>query len=371
MANKTTKKEVVETTKIKEPTQVKNIVEPSFIEPEVSMEDFTMIEKYQQNKNQTIAIRPYVTNADNMGLENYNMSLYDNVYHEEQLTCLDINGVRRYITGLNEFAPEIKQLPKAEREAKVRQIRTAVVELEKELAQNVVKVDDPEFWNKVKLLKPNNDAFWEKINIRVGNDPLYLDPKKDPYDLIKIFAIEAGGFSIVAKDLEAAKLKGTRCKFYLDNLKETVATRTSSSKIRNKALAALQNLYDTNPTKLKYVAKVVEPLQSYTNSTPNDIIYEDMDGYIYGDGSERSTIKAAKTFLEVSKMNLEEVKIAAIISDARNYRFLVDKSDGWIYTDKGDKIGRNMDDVLQFLISPLNDDVLMYILKKVEQQWSI
>ena len=105
----------------------------------------TLIEKYGLEKDQTIAIRPYVTNADNMGLENYNMSLYDNVYHEEQLTCLDINGVRRYITGLNEFAPEIKQLPKAEREAKVRQIRTAVVELEKELAQNVVKVDDPEF----------------------------------------------------------------------------------------------------------------------------------------------------------------------------------------------------------------------------------
>ena len=76
--------------------------------------------------------------------------------------------------------------------------------------------------------------------------------------------------------------------YYLDNLKETVSTRTKSSKVRNRALAALQNLYDTNPTKLKYVAKVVDPLQSYTNSTPNDIIYEDMDGYIYGDGSERT-----------------------------------------------------------------------------------
>jgi hypothetical protein len=359
---KTTKKEeMVETTTTLE----------SPIEPQVSMEDFTMIEKYQQSKNQSIAIRPYVTNDENMGLENYNMSLYDNVFHEEQLTCLDVNGVRRYLTGLNEFAPEVKQLPNAERKAKIKQIRTAVAELEKELAQNVVLVDDPEFWNKVKLLRPNNDEFWSKISVRVGNDPLFLDPKKDPYDLIKIFAIEAGGFSIVAKDLQTAKLQGAKCKFYLDNLKETVATRTSSSKVRNRALAALQDLYDTNPTKLRYVAKVVEPLQGYTNSTPNDVVYEDMDAFIHGDGSEKSTTRAAKSFLETSKLGLDEVKLMAVLSDARIYRVILDKSDGFIYTDKNVRLGRTMEDVLLFLNSPLNDEVLMYILDKVERQWSI
>ena len=334
------------------------------------MEDFTMIEKYQQDKNQNIAIRPYVTNNENMGLENYGLSLYDNVFHEEQLTCLDVNGVRRYITGLNEFAPEVKHLEPSKRSAKIKQIRTAISELEKELAQNVVSVDDPEFWNKVKLLKPNNDEFWSKISIRVGNDPLFLDPKKDPYDLIKIFAIEAGGFSIVAKDLETAKIKGSGCKFYLDNLKETVATRTSSSKIRNKALASLQDLYDTNPTKLRYVAKVIDVNQGYKNSTPNDVIYEDMDAYIHGDGIERNKATAAKIFLETSKTSMEELKLAAIVADARYYKILMDKSDGFIYTDKGERLGRTMEDALQFLASPLNDEVLMYVLEKVERQWT-
>jgi hypothetical protein len=238
------------------------------------------------------------------------------------------------------------------------------------LAQNVVSVDDPEFWNKVKLLKPNNDEFWSKISIRVGNDPLFLDPKKDPYDLIKIFAIEAGGFSIVAKDLETAKIKGSGCKFYLDNLKETVATRTSSSKIRNKALASLQDLYDTNPTKLRYVAKVIDVNQGYKNSTPNDVIYEDMDAYIHGDGIERNKATAAKIFLETSKTSMEELKLAAIVADARYYKILMDKSDGFIYTDKGERLGRTMEDALQFLASPLNDEVLMYVLEKVERQWT-
>tara|TARA_R100001126_G_C4871334_1_gene173212 strand:+ start:253 stop:1353 length:1101 start_codon:yes stop_codon:yes gene_type:complete len=362
---KTTKKEVA----VNEIDTIETVT-PT-MEPEVSMEDFTMIEKYQQGKNQTIAIRPYVTDSENMGLENYSMSLYDNVYHEEQLTCLDVNGVRRYITGLNEFAPEIKQLEPSKRKAKIKQIRTAVAELEKELAQNVISVDDPEFWNKVKLLRPNNDEFWSKISVRAGNDPLYLDPKKDAYDLIKIFAIEAGGFSIVAKSLEEAKRKGPSCKFYLDNVKDTVNTRTKTSKVRNRALAALQNLYDSNPTKLKYVGMVVDQYQAYVNSTPNDVIYEDMDNYINGFGRESNKGLAAKQFLDTANLSLDELKLTAVIKCARYYKFLMDKSDGFIYTDNNVRLGRTLDDALTFLSSPLNDEVLMYVLNKVEHEWSL
>jgi hypothetical protein len=46
-----------------------------------------------------------------MGLETYGLSLYDGVTHHEQLACLENNGVVRYLTGLNEFAPEIRLLP--------------------------------------------------------------------------------------------------------------------------------------------------------------------------------------------------------------------------------------------------------------------
>ena len=361
----TTKAEVAETITIAEPTF-------EAVQPKVSMEDFTMIEKYQQSKDQTIAVRPYITSAENMGLENYKMALYDNVYHEEQLTCLDVNGVRRYITGLNEFAPEIKQLPRAEREAKVRQIRTAVAELEKMLATNVIKVDDPEFWNKVKLLRPNNDEFWSKISLRCGNEPLFLDPGKDPYDLIKLFAIKAGGFSICAKDLASAKKKGPGCKFYLDEVKETAGTRTELVKLRNKAVAALQNLYDTNPTKLFYVAKVVDLNSSeYNHSTPNDVVYENMDLFIDGEGSESNFVRAAKTFIDASRENMEDLKLKAILKDANYYGIIVSKSDGKIYTDSHALIGRTMEDALEFLKSPLNDEVLAYVMKKVEQYWNI
>ena len=76
------------------------------------MEDYTIVEKYQQSKDQTIAIRPYFDpNKQNMGLEQYGMALHEGVWHEESLACLELNGVKRYVTGLNEFAPDVKRLP--------------------------------------------------------------------------------------------------------------------------------------------------------------------------------------------------------------------------------------------------------------------
>ena len=73
------------------------------------MTDYTIVEKYQQSKNQSIAIRPFFNpNIENMGLEQYGLALHDGVFHEESLACLEINGVKRYVTGLNEFAPEVK-----------------------------------------------------------------------------------------------------------------------------------------------------------------------------------------------------------------------------------------------------------------------
>jgi hypothetical protein len=191
------------------------------------MENFTMVETGGGRVKQTaIAVRPFFDNSvSNMGLENYGLSLYDGVKHFEQLACLEQNGVIRYLTGLNEFAPEIKLLLPEHKEARIREIRTAIAELERELAANVLDIEDPQFWNQVKLLKPDNKEFWNRINIACGNEPVFLDPT-DPYDRIKLYAIEAGGFSIVAKSFDDARSRAVPPKFYLDKQEQTVISRT-------------------------------------------------------------------------------------------------------------------------------------------------
>ena len=344
-------------------------VEPTYTTE--AIREVTMIEKYQQGKNQSIAIRTYFDQAhENMGLESYSMSLFDGVVHEEELSCLEVNGIKRYITGLNEFAPEIRKLPAEKRDAKVIEIRKAVKILERDLAANILDEEDPEFWNKVKLLRQDNFEFWGKISVRCGNDPIYLDPSTDPYDLIKLYAIEAGGFSIIAKNLKDAKYK-SNCKFYLDKLEDTVSTRTEISKLRNRALSALTSLYDSENTKLFYVAKIVDANSTqYNKSTANDIIYENMDAFIHGQGHDRNERRSAEKFLAISRMSMEDLKLKAILTDAAGYTVITTKTDGWIYFGSV-RMGKTNEHCLEFLKNPLNEEHLAGLLSQIEYYWNM
>lgn len=331
-----------------------------------------MVETGQATKATAIAVRPFFDNSvSNMGLENYGLSLYDGVKHFEQLACLEQNGVVRYLTGLNEFAPEIKLLKGEDKEARVREIRTAIAELETELAANVLDIEDPQFWNKVKLLKPDNKDFWNRISISCGNEPVFLDPN-DPYDRIKLYAIEAGGFSIVAKSFDDARSRAVPPKFYLDKKEQTVIARTEYKKMRNKALSELQKLFDKNSTKLFYVAKVVDGNSTqYRKSTPNDVMYENMDLYINGEGVEGNKERAAKSFLEAVNMDMETLKIKSIVRDSVFFKYIINKADGYIYHAKTNAmLGRNVSDVIEYLKNPLNEDVLIDLNKACEKFWN-
>jgi Tfp pilus assembly protein PilP len=334
---------------------------------------YTHIEVTKTNKSSAITIKPYFDNSvSNMGLESYGLSLFDGVTHNEQLGCTERNGVVQYLTGLNEFAPEVKMLPTEQREARVRDIRNTVAELEKELAANVLDIEDPLFWNKVILLKPDNAEFWNKIELTCGNEPVFLDPK-DPFDRIKIHAIESGGFSIVAKSYEDARSKAVPPKFYLDKMEETVGIKTEYKKLKNKALAELQKLFDKNSTKLFYIAKAVDiASMQYKKHTPNDVIYENMDNHINGLGTEGNKERAAKGFLEACAMDMETLKIKAIVKDSIFFKYIINKADGHIYhTQSGTLLGRNSSDVVEFLKNPLNEDILKDLNGKVEKLWNM
>mgnify|MGYP006872851612 CR=1 FL=1 len=327
--------------------------------------EVTMIEKHQTFKrSSTLAVRPFIdTMNSNMGLEKYEMVLFEGVFHEEQLACLENNGIKRYVTGLNEFAPEIKQLDEDEREAAIKQIRMTVAQLEKELASNVLDPTDEHFWNKVKLLRPDNDEFWSKIIMRFGNEPIYLDPANDPYDLIKLKAIEAGGFSAVVKNLEVARTSPVPPKFYLDKYEETASVRTEVKKLRNKALSELQKLFDKNTNKLFYVCKVVDGNSTqYKKSTPLDILYDNMDKYINGETVDKDKRKTAERFLDVCLMDMETLKLRSLVKDANFYKIIATRADGFIYHMKSSSLlGKNSSDVVEHLKNPLNEETLVDI----------
>jgi len=323
-------------------------------------------------KKTAIAIRPFFDkDVLNMGLEIYNMSLYDGITHNEQVSCLEINGVIRYVTGLNEFAPEIRLLNADDKAAKVKQIRISVAELEKELAANVIDVEDENFWNKVKILKPDNVSFWNKIEISCGNEPVYLN-SANPFDRVKLCVIEAGGFSMIAKSYDDARSYAVPPKFYLDKIEETVLVRTEYKKLRNKALSELQKLFDKSSSKLFYIAKVVDINSTqYKKNTPLDVIYENMDLYINGEGGESNKERATKSFMEIAGLDMETLKIKAIVRDSVFFKYIINKSDGYIYhTKTGMMLGRNVSDVLEHLKNPLNEDILKDLTIACEKYWN-
>jgi hypothetical protein len=336
--------------------------------------EITMIDKHQSLKRgSSVTIRPFIDNVnENMGLEKYNMVLFEGIFHEEQIICLENNGIKRYVTGLNEFAPEVKNLPEEEREAFIKDIRNTVAQLEKELAANVIDPKDPDFWNKVKLLRPNNDEFWSKIALRCSNDPVYLDAANDPYDLIKLRAIEHGGFSIIAKSLQHARAEAPRYKFYLDKFEETASIKTELNKLKNKAFSELQKMFDKNTNKLFYVCKVVDPNSTqYKKSTPLDVLYDNMDKYISGETVEVNKRQTAQKFLDVCALDMETLKLRAVIKDANFYKLIATRGDGNIYHMKsGSMLGKNPSDILMYLKNPLNEEILLDVITNTEKYWN-
>lgn len=324
-------------------------------------------------KSTAYTIRPYIDpTVFNMGLEKYEQVLFDGAQQTEDLTAVTINGVKRWLNGMDEFAPEIRGIANPEEKAaKIKNIRTTVAYLEQQINYNKIDIDDSDFWTNVKLFHPTNDSYWSQIKITVKNNEIILD-ETIPEDLILISCIKAGGFSLIAKSLEDARSSAQQYKFYLDAPDESSAHKTEDRKIKNKALALLQDLFDKNPDKLWYVAKVVDgDSHKYKKDTPNDVVYDLMDTFINGKGIERSITKASKTFIEMSDKNLAYLKTKGVCRDANFYKIIAPKPDGNLYHhNSGTLIGKNLEDCVEYFNNPLNAKIWDLVFDEVKKHWN-
>lgn len=329
-------------------------------------------EKY--SKLGRIAIRPFCDpTKPNMGLEEYNMVVFPNTYQREEMACVMYKGKLRYLNGLDEFAPEIKKIDNKEaRQAKIKEIRTIVAELEMEKTYNSVDIKDKDFWSKVETFRPDNGSVWGKMDVKCNNEPIFLTPQSNTDHLLMVLAIEAGGFPSIAKSLEDCKSGNRSKKWYLDRQSDTVGNKASVSKIKNKALAKLDGLSEKSPRKLYYVAKLVDNNSvQYNNGTLQSVIYDNMDEFITGQGVERSIKLASNRFLEYTGMQMSELKIKAIIKDATFYKIITPKGDGMIHYPKGNiMLGKNASEVYEKLNNAMHEDLLSQIMGEVEEHWN-
>ena len=318
-----------------------------------------------------ISIKPYINAEDeNMGLENYNYVVFPNTFQVESLAAIEQNGKSRYLNGLNEFAPEIKMIQDKDKKAAViKDIRQTVSVLEQERNYNLVKIDDEDFWSKIEMFKPDNGEIWGKVTVRLGNDEIFLDPKKKMEDLMLVKAIENGGFSLIAKSFDDARAQ--KKKWYLDRQIDSVSAKITVTKLRNQALALLQTIYEDEPRRLFYIAKNIDINSiQYSNSTMVDQIYENLDKFINGASFDKDVRRCANLFIESTELSKEDIKIKAIIKDCVFYKYIFAKSDSVLYeSTQNIMLGRNVAEVLEFLKNPANDDVLDLLMAKTETLW--
>lgn len=331
----------------------------------------SFVETYRTYSPTDISIRPYFDpNIPNMGLEKYGQVFFEGTGMMQSLRSIEINGVPRYITGLDEFSDSVKRLPEKEREARIKNIKETVSKLEYEIFFNKVEPDDPNFWEKVNL-KPTNEDFWSQIVIVVGNEPYYLDPR-DPRDLLKIIAAENGGFDDVAPSLEAARNMTKPPKFYLEKRRDVRIEEGKLKMTRDNAIYELVKLRLEEPQKLFWIAKNILPIaNSYRKTDKIEILYGDLNDYIEGKSIEKNKKQAPVKFLEWVKKDEEYKQIRAYVLEAIFLKHLVTKGDGKIYIkDTGSMLGGNIEEVVEHLRQPINQSDLDYIQNKIDAIWS-
>jgi hypothetical protein len=326
-----------------------------------------------------VVIRCYVNpNVENMGLEQYGISIFDGAIQVEPLGFIEKNGVRRYLTGLNEDAPEVLALQETERQAVRKDIRETAAKVYKMLTGGD-EIDpsfkNKEFWKQCSLLAPTNDAFWGKdiaypegFTLALDSSGKFLD-LENPMDILVERAIRAGGYRcLVSPSLEEALSLPIPPKFYLDRLEKTAMTNTEVRKLTNKAKAELDNLRDINVDKLLLVARCFDPdCTQYKASTPADIVYYNLDRGIDGELWEKNKRQAAQVFLDLTRLNLEDLTIRSIINIAKVYRFIDQKNDGYVYfMQDGNVLGRNLEEAFVFLKNPIHQDILNRLQEKVD-----
>jgi hypothetical protein len=96
-----------------------------------------------------------------------------------------------------------------------------------------------------------------------------------------------------------------------------------------------------------------------------------MDKFINGESVDTNKKRTAEKFLEISKLDMETLKIRAIIKDASYIKIIATRGDGFIYhLDSGTVLGKTPSDILEFLKNPLNEQILIDIQEKVEKTWN-
>ena len=96
-----------------------------------------------------------------------------------------------------------------------------------------------------------------------------------------------------------------------------------------------------------------------------------MDKYINGQSTETSKKQAALSFTNNASDSMENLKLRTLVKDGSFYQVITNKSNGWIVESGTNvKLGKSVEEVIEFFRNPVNEETYTSILEKVEKYWN-
>lgn len=278
------------------------------------------------NTFQTLVVRPKISITDEdpvtKALGVYKMSKFAGCADNYIGASIDRKTGRR-LTGLDENAPEVLNLPQEERIAKQKEIVTEREFLEKELGVN---------------LHHTNDAFWETLDMSMDNGKVLNTA--NPLDRVKYHAIIAGKILPLTKDeSNNPEFKGVN--FYIGKEYEDVEDKNKSKAKERQVYRKLDELLENFDYSVE-VGKFLG-IAGVTPKTPKANIEDLLTDFV-----ERKKANA-ETFLEAMKEPREYIQLSNKFKEFRSKK-LVEFSNGKFYSGKV-ALGKTEKDSVKKLLS--------------------
>lgn len=251
----------------------------------------------------------------------------------------------KIVTGIDEFALSISELPEGEQKAESNKIKKLRESLEKLLGED---------------LTPSS-SFWNDFVISL-EDSLILD-STNPRDVLNEKFLVANGY--VAPSLEEARNEERfmNCIFYIHREKEEIALKAKKQKLADRATAKLINLYEENPNHLKLVYSYLFGFDISSN-IDEDEAYLKLKEHLNPKDKEGNQKRNIEDFLAAASKTSEEIMVKKIFDKAIKKKLISKKGDSYKRGDE--EYGDSYEDALEFLQLPENSGELAYLRKKVE-----
>lgn len=324
------------------------------------------------NLPKTAIIKPYVNKSIyNMGLEKNNEVVFPNTYQSEAMGYIQLAGenVKRYLTGLDESSPMVAKITDHDtRNEYCKNIRLEVRRLEKMLFNNY-QIEDSDlesadkFWKKVTKLHSTNHDFWKSITLeKLTNSPYFLDVENNPKHALLFHGIIGGGFTLVAKSYKDAAIAALPPKFYLEYEDNEAIVETENKRNLNKAIAYLSSLDEEGDTfKMFYIIRsITHRYKDLSNTAKSQVLYNIIDKYLNGELDEVNKLRAANNFIKLYKLDNKELVVTALVNTLISNNSIIYDNLNKVYfsNDLQTRLGKDKNDVVKFLISKENEELL-------------